>query len=428
MNTRHHPLALAVSILLAATGASLAQAAPGDLDPTFGGNGSGYVLTPAPANYGEPTAHALCLDTAQRVVVAGGIKSNIANVWLPQLLRFTAAGVPDSSLNPSYWLGVGASATQPQMPSLQCNDDRYVVLSLVGFSSPYGVRLDQIPINGTAGNSSTLGGGVVALQPRLALATSSFGRWWVGPGASAGSGNSMTSQLQQWVSWAMTTPWQDPGVTALGQTGDWAQLTDAVVTGNGNVYAIGRMLVNGDYQAYLNTFNSQGTRISSFSVNGYLQLQTANHDYGQRIALSADGHRLYAGMTTITPTAPIATTARISRVRANGTFDPGFATAGHWTLANAELGDVLEDAQGRVLVVGTVGGVAFVQRLLASGTPDVSFGPNGRREFGFGSLEARFTGVTLDANGRIVLVGVRGASSRGGVETPQQVVVARLMP
>lgn len=427
--TTLRPLAASLLATLTLLAAGRAASAPGELDPTFN-NGAGYAQLAAPANHGDPTAHAVCIDPQQRVVVAASVKSNIANVWLPQLLRTTSAGIPDSTLTAGLWLGVGASATLPQMPSLQCNSDRYVVASLVGFSSPYGVRLDQIPLAGGAGDSTTLGGGLVALQPRIALATPSYGSWWVGPGNNTpyASPTGMTSMLQYWFGWAIVTPQQDTARTAVGLGGEWAQLTDATVASNGNVYAIGRHLLNGNYQAYLNTFNSQGVAISSFSSGGYLGLQTADHDYGQRIALSADQQRLYAGLTTISPSNATVTAIRISRVRPNGSFDTAFASAGHWTLANAELGDVLEDAQGRVLVVGAHNGVAFIQRLLANGTPDSTFGPGGERQFGFGSLESRFNGVTLDANGRIVVTGVRNASSRGGVNSPQAVVIARVQP
>ena len=118
----------------------------------------------------------------------------------------------------------------------------------------------------------------------------------------------------------------------------------------------------------------------------------------------------------------------VLRITSAGSVDTNFNGNGVYT-ADAELGDIIEDNQGRLLVVGNkTGGAAFVRRLLSNGNLDTTFGIGGERVYGFGSISARFGGVTLDAMGRIVLVGHRNSAVRGGVTVAEALIVARLVP
>lgn len=422
---KHTRTSLALT-MAAAFAAQAAVAAPGDLDPFFNG-GSGFAAFVAPAGLTEPAAATVCLDDSLRVVVSASLKSAGANQWQGQLLRTSAAGVPDATLAPGFWRAIGSPAAQPQIPALRCEQGRYVAATLAGSSAPYQVRLDLVPTIGGAGSSTLLSSGLHALQPRIALASAqTYGHWWVGPAVQSPWANPAfgSSALHHWQEQGGTLV-NNPALNAQNFGGMSAQYTDAERAPNGDVFAIGRFQLNGNYNAYVERFNASGLQYGSFLTT---MVQTADHDYGQRIALAGNAARIYAGTTTITSGVPLTTGIRIVRLLATGQADPGFGTNGAWTLNNAELGDVLEDGQGRVLVVGRHNGVASIIRLQANGTPDTGFGPGGERVFGFGSLTARFDGVSTDLNGRYVVAGTRFAAERGGQTIPAAVIVARILP
>ena len=426
MTLHRRTLFTALSTLGTLLTSGAALSAPGELDPFFNG-GPGFAAVLAPAGMTEPVAATVCLDGSLRVVVSASLKSAGANQWQGQLLRTSASGVPDATLAAGYWRALGTVAALPQMPALRCEQGRYVTATVAGSSAPYQVRLDLVPAAGGAGSSTLLNSGLHALQPRIALASAqTYGHWWVGPAVQSPWAHPTygTSALHHW---------QEQGGTLLNNTalnaqsfgGMSAQYTDVELAPNGDVFAIGRFQLNGNYNAYVERFNASGQQYGSFLTT---MVQSAEHDYGQRIALAGNAARIYAGTTTISTGVPLQTGIRIVRLLSSGQPDPGCGDNGAWTLSNAELGDVLEDAQGRVLVVGRHNGVAAIIRLLANGTPDTGFGPGGERVFGFGSLGARFDSLTTDLNGRYVVAGTRFAAERGGQSIPAAVIVARILP
>jgi uncharacterized delta-60 repeat protein len=102
-------------------------------------------------------------------------------------------------------------------------------------------------------------------------------------------------------------------------------------------------------------------------------------------------------------------------------LDRGYGTAGHATIGFDQVHDrVLATAitpDGSLVGVGSTDSGALVFRLDATGRPDLSFGLAGMRALNAGGLRV-FTGVAVQPDGRVVLVGDAGTN----------VVVARLLP
>lgn len=411
MQTRH------LTAILSLAFAGAASAAPGDLDTAF--NGVGYV---AETSFTEPRADGVCSDSAGRIAVAGSRRLGGNTQWQTLLGRFSSAGAFDVGFG---WRNPGVAAPINQIPSLLCTGNGYAVTSLESIStSQFGVRLDVLPVSGASGVSHWLGAqGLSSSNPRVALAAPIANRFLVGP--STGTPGSRTATLQRW---------DGDGLPALSYQGNWtgpagniSQYADAYTDASGNTFVVGRRMASGTQgiDAMVSSFNPSGVPRTAFGNGGTLGIATAADDFGQRIARSAFNGWSYIGITESNGGIP---RVRVLRVTSAGTVDTGFNGNGVYT-ADAELGDIIEDGQGRLLVVGNKsGGGAFVRRLLSNGHLDPSFGVGGERVYGFGSSSARFGGVTLDSMGRIVLVGHRDSAVRGGATVAEALIVARLLP
>jgi len=86
-------------LLTACLPVALAQATPGDLDPTFG---TGGVVT-TPVGAGSDVGYAIALQPDGRIVVAGHASNGVTNDFA--VLRYDAGGV----LDPTF--GTGGVAT-----------------------------------------------------------------------------------------------------------------------------------------------------------------------------------------------------------------------------------------------------------------------------------------------------------------------------
>jgi uncharacterized delta-60 repeat protein len=128
--------------------------------------------------------------------------------------------------------------------------------------------------------------------------------------------------------------------------------------------------------------DAQGELVREFGTQGELRLGFGTELYvaSCAVARAHDGAILMGGTRGYSPTAE----AFVARVRADGSLDPAFGSAGiAWLKVDTSStgSDLLHGmtvlADGRIAVAGTRGFDAFVARLQPDGTPDVSFARNG---------------------------------------------------
>ncbi|MFO1277688.1 MAG: DUF4347 domain-containing protein, partial [Sphaerotilus natans] len=136
-------------------------------------------------------------------------------------------------------------------------------------------------------------------------------------------------------------------------------------------------------------------------------------DWIRTMQIQDDGRILVAGYQ---PGAGGAQDVLLMRYRADGTLDTTFGSGGRVTVAAASFGGTTAQvwamavqADGAIVVAGqaTVGGVqyALVQRYLADGSLDSSFSGDGTALWGDVSQFCEASAVAIDAQGRIVLGG-----------------------
>lgn len=391
-----------------------ATAAPGSLDPTF--NGSGWIALNADDGRGET----VCLDNQGRIAIAASRLDGSA--YRAYLLRLSASGVLDTGFG--GWRPIGASSAGfPQSPAIVCASDRYAVASVEApVNNVFPVRLDIVPHSGTGASSSLLNQGLNGWSMRVGLTQLISNSWIIAAGLGSGPA---TGALQRWD--GANAPLSFQG-TYSGNSGTQVSYREVLVGADGNLYAIGRRTANNTQgvAGVVSSFNSAGQLRTSFANNGHYLQESAGDDYGQRLAPSLQSGKFYAAFQELGPS--LQQTIRVQRLNFNGTLDASF-TGASGLFRPGELGDLIEDAQGRVLLAGRdEQGAAFVTRFTANGIVDFSFGVQGTATFGFGSTGASFRGITLDAQGRIILVGARTETVRGNSIVPDALIVARLLP
>ena len=126
------------------------------------------------------------------------------------------------------------------------------------------------------------------------------------------------------------------------------------------------------------------------------------------MALQPDGRIVVVGSTAI---AGNSADLLLMRYLPDGTLDPSFGVGGISTLdvGTTDIAyDVALQQDGRIVVVGTVFGVGtdkVVARFTADGEVDTSFNGTGTLVIDDSFAEDQFNGVTVQSDGRIVVVG-----------------------
>jgi uncharacterized delta-60 repeat protein len=135
-------------------------------------------------------------------------------------------------------------------------------------------------------------------------------------------------------------------------------------------------------------------------------------DYAFGIAVQPDGKIVVSGQSGIYPDLHSA----LARYTRNGRLDSTFGTGGKVVVTFDSSSDYLYapviQSDGKIVAAGSSRGTAFlVARFNADGSLDQTFGNNGSVQTTFGDPTAAAKAVVLQADGKIIVVGVSGAGS-----------------
>jgi uncharacterized delta-60 repeat protein len=212
--------------------------------------------------------------------------------------------------------------------------------------------------------------------------------------------------------------------------------TAIAIQPDGKIVVVGSALSGAtDVDFAIARLNPDGTLDSTFGSNGLrtvgIDLAAPFVDRASAVAIDSLGRIVVAG--TATAGTGIDTDFAVIRLLANGDLDPSFDADGRQTIPFDVSGGTLEDratgvaidAQNRIVIVGTVAaGVAGdfdfgVARLVENGELDTSFNTTGRLQIGFdlgGANADSASAVGIDANGRIVVAGTVQISNFGDTD------------
>ncbi len=223
------------------------------------------------------------------------------------------------------------------------------------------------------------------------------------------------------------------GADATGQIardlGGSNTATNIVLQRDGKIVVSGKPFGNspGFDQTDVARFLPNGEFDDSFGSGGKVKL--AGQDGGSGLAVQADGKLVLVG-SVVQSTSPASARFVVQRLLANGSPDASFGTAGKVDVAlvrNATAAAVALQADGKIVVVGTTTLVSvsdfIVARYDADGSLDGSFGNGGSLELEFFNGDNVGENVAVMPDGRIVVSGMaenaQGAKGYG---------VARLLP
>lgn len=368
---------LLTALALAGSAAPAASAAPGDLDTSFNTDG---LQTFKFGNAGQAYANDTIVHSSGRIV-AGGVSGSR---WA--LAGFTSSGNPDSAFGENGPPGGTLTSWD--------NDGGTTAGSLDALvEAPDG----KIIAAGSANRSSS------DFTTDFALA-----RYNADGTLDTTFGSGATGKVR--------TPFP----------GGYARAVAVVVQSDGKIVVVGDWTAS-DFSSSsmaVARYNADGSPDTSFDTDGQKTIPAAASTYSgaSGVVLQSGGKIVLAGYAVSGAVQKFALVRLAGDGAVDGTFGSGGSTLTSMDTGNSFGRDLIADGSGRLLLAGRAdsdsnpsnGGVKFaLARYSPDGELDMDFGPGGGVTTAFGSTNAGATGVTVQPDGKIVLVGHASGGSGG---------------
>ncbi|HEX4795100.1 MAG TPA: SdrD B-like domain-containing protein [Humisphaera sp.] len=410
----------------------------GALDTTFGTGGK--VLTQSPTVYGAG-GKALFIQSNGQLLVVGQdstidqfqrIKDSII------VARYSSNGVLDSTFGSAGIAETNISQFALTTTSAALTSDGHILVAgLTGSgtsTNSFLVRLTSAGGLDTSFGSS----GVAASQPStLAWLAQTSGGAIIGVGMQfqfSGPEYQISLVLRYTAAGAFDTTFAGVGhETLIPQVPVTAFSLDAAIQPDGKIITVGaadRLLGTGS-DFLMSRWNANGSLDTTFATNGNFLADESNRlDRLFSVLVQPDGKILAEGTSNVSGSS----ITYIFRVNSNGTLDSTFGSGGAVTLSNGIGGltdAMIRLADGKLLLYNGGQDLGFpgnstitVERLLATGAVDTTFGQSGITSMHFSGY-ATLVGFGVDSQGRIVVSGY--ADSLPGAAN-QDAIVARFTP
>ncbi len=397
-----------------------AFAAPGDLDPSFSGDGM-LVVNPTSISNSSRFAKAVEIQADGRILVGGGESGGLGHA-----IRLLPDGTLDTSFGDDGTVEVMAGIV---MSIAQQSDGKILFASQ---STTGSLSIVRFNIDGTLDSSFANGGSAV-----LPMAHEIFGLAIQPDGKSVVVGsvllgcclNILVTRFSS--DGALDTSFGGDGIITTGYTAEDQPLVPSAlgwhaVASDIAIQADGKLIVSGyafydGYSARLLRYNSDGSLDSSFDSDGIAWLSSMYR--GQSVALQTDGRIVAAGTSRIW-SSPSFDDYSLMRFNKDGSPDTTFGQEGVVIQPVAPLtlgGDGIDDsidlaiqADGRLVVsgmsefgAGDGGYNSVVLRFNPNGALDSAFGSDGVviTRMALGDWSDGYTAVALQTDGKIVTAG-----------------------
>jgi uncharacterized delta-60 repeat protein len=385
-------LILTISLSLAA------QAAPGDLDTTFGNGGK--VLT----NIGiTDRAWATVIQPDGKIVVAGQSYSNSPPTYA--LVRYKSDGSLDTDFGTN---GRVVTARDGIVYALALQPDGKIIAG--------GSGLTRFNANGSVDNSFGTNGTVTTgvglyIQAVRAVAVQADGKI-VAAGYSVEPNNSLNFTLVRYnTNGSLDSTFGTNGIVVTQVSTSDDSIYSVVIQPDGKIVAAGSSLTQfvGYYFA-LARYNTNGSLDSSFGTNGIV-VSNLRGEYTLSAALQTDGKIVVAGASP--NSGGFMRGFRVARFTSNGSLDDSFGTNGNvLTEINfpSEIVSVVLQANGKIVIASTSSnlgtGFDFVlMRYKSNGSLDEAFGTGGRVNTDINNSPNRAFALAIQSDGKIVAAG-----------------------
>jgi uncharacterized delta-60 repeat protein len=407
----------------------------GALDPTFG-NGAGYVTTSTSS--GNDYARSVLIQPNGDIVALGRAQNSNGTSSELAAVRYN----PDGSLDTSFGSGGLALASfgsnlvygpsAALYPPGTANAGEIVQVGSFGTNNQVLVRYNT---NGTLDSSFGTGGEVVNALP-ITVYTLPSGVVITSSGQIVTYASNYGSASNQFVlarynaNGSLDTSFGQGGYVLTTIQGDNEGFGTLLQQPNGDLIVAAETGSNGTTSGgiwSLYRFNANGTPDTSFGNQGVVT--TAAPRGPEAVVLYPNAGTPNDGKIVAIGQGPN-DTALLARYNANGSLDTTFGSGGLMQ-TQVSIGEVLGatlDANGRIVVIGSSSGSGHeVVRFNVDGTPDTTFGSGGVVTTTFGTSSqgeavAIYPNAGMSTDGDIV---VAGYSNNG---TKVNVLAARYLP
>lgn len=336
-----------------------AAAAPGDLDPSFGVNGS--VYTPIFGNIAEPFA--MVRDRSGRTIVAGQSVDPVTNLSTLLLARFLTDGTPDATFGDT---GTGIVLTTPPAGVSQ-------------YAQFFSIALDSKDRIVCAGDIGTDGPSII--KPVLAVARYS-------PDGILDHSFNGTGFVASVI--------EDDEVQGMASS--------IAIDASDRIVAVGRSMGSSSSDGVLLRYREDGSLDHSFAKTMIRMTGVYGNFYPTSVAIDSHGQIIVAG-NDVDPSTGLAVTL-VSRYSDDGEQDISFGVGGFASNADLQVTQMILDESDATILGGTENTDATfaLTRIDSTGTLDITFGGDGTgmAQTGYLTGVPVQIGLSLDGNGHIL--------------------------
>ncbi len=382
---------LTSALLVALVIAGPAGAAPGDLDPSFGGDGK------ATTDLGhQDEIRAIAIQPDGKIVAAGSSLDKDTNVVVSYLARYKPDGTLDAGFGSGGTVSIPPSALIGVEDLVLQDDGKIVVVGFNSSTTSYSnfalVRYnpDGSPDDGTSQDST--------------------------PGDVFGTNGTVTTSL---------SPRHDHAYAAAVQKTDGkivvAGYAETSLDSFGNRY--------GDFAVA--RYNPNGTLDTTFDGDGWVATNASASNTGfdgaYDVVIQSDGRIVAAGESRSSGS----TDFTLLRYNADGSLDDGgqndstsgdaFGTGGKAIIQFGRAYALAVQPDGKILAAGAYNGDFLLARYASAGTLDSTFGASGTVSTGFDAPGGGSFGtydvaesVAVQSDGRIIVAGTSEDNSTAG--------------
>jgi len=393
-----------------------AQAAPGDLDTTFGG-GQGWVSTGFQAMSSNNGAHSAIQQTDGKLVVAG--YSNSGNSLDFSLMRYNADGSLDNGFGNGGKVSTAiGSGTDVANSVIQQADAKLVAAGYSRIGITDGFALVRYNLDGTLDTGFGVGGVVTTvISTTTDIANSVFqqtdGKLVVAGYSRIGSTDDFTL-VRYNANGSLDSSFGTGGkvTTAVGTGNDYAY--SVIQQADGKMVAAGYSRIGSTDDFTLVRYNANGSLDSSFGIGGKVTTPVGtSNDYAYSVIQQADGKLVAAGYSWFGS----ATDFALVRYNTDGNLDSGFGVGGIVTTNFTGSGfgssddkaySVIQQADGMLVAAGNSDSSNdnfALARYNLDGTLDTGFGTGGKVTTSISSSDNTAKSVLQQADGKLLAVG-----------------------
>lgn len=411
------------ALLLSSNALPPAQAAAGDLDTTFGGDGK---VTTTFANFNS-RAQAVAIQPDGKIIAAGNTSPDDFLLTDFAIARYNPGGALDLSFGTGGKVLTDFFGGFDQATALAIQPDGKIIVAGEAAPSDKGFDADfalaRYDSNGNLDTSFGAGGKVltdffgdpafafsdhinaIIIRPdgKIIAVGSTFGAGGIGFNFALARYNSDGS---------LDTTFGTGGkvATSFGFD-DFA--SDAALQQDGKIVAVGSVARTPREQDFVTArYNPDGSLDASFGTGGKVITNFDTFDSARSVAVQADGKLMVAGSAKnfagIVPPGGVALLA-FARYNSNGSLDATFGSGGTETVGFSNnlvfLTRMVLRPDGKMVVTVSLDVGFTVAQINSDGSLDLSFGTGGKADavfFGVGDLAAD---LALQPDGKIVVAG-----------------------